>query len=261
MSDFSSFRAVYDELTSEVSRSRYTFLRDHLANWFQHLDGTPGVAVHVRRLEDGLDFNGWYQGVSDGFYRNMEEPQRSFPKEREKALGMKVLLFRAISDGQLEAFDVAHMFVSTGSDLDEAAHGLTDQMFMPMSNELRRLLEREAANVPASDRVVPLNHNQPEYKEVIAALERLERALTEANDYPDAEDKEQKIAEVSAARRLFKAPRISIEALRGVLLKSLTFLTKTFASTGVGMAAKWAFTKWASLYHTYGSEFEVPSAG
>ena len=49
--------------------------------------------------------------------------------------------------------------------------------------------------VPAADRVVRLDHNAAPYRDaVVEALENLEKALQQANDYPDAEDKDQKIA-------------------------------------------------------------------
>jgi hypothetical protein len=61
---------------------------------------------------------------------------------------------------------------------------------------------------------VQLNHNQPEYKQVGAALEALERTLAEANDYPgEPEEREQRIAEVSTTRRLLPAARVRTEAL------------------------------------------------
>ena len=49
VSDFSNFRADYDELTDEVNRARHQFLSDHLTNWFEHIDDTPQVADVVRR--------------------------------------------------------------------------------------------------------------------------------------------------------------------------------------------------------------------
>jgi hypothetical protein len=61
MSDFSNFRAVYDELTDEVTRARYQFVADHLRNWFEHLDDTPAVLLIVSRLQSELDFPEWYK--------------------------------------------------------------------------------------------------------------------------------------------------------------------------------------------------------
>ena len=54
--DFANFRAIYDDLTAEVDRSRYQFLPDHLANWFNTLDTTSRVAAIVKRLQSGAEF-------------------------------------------------------------------------------------------------------------------------------------------------------------------------------------------------------------
>lgn len=55
MSDFTNFRATFDELTDDVMRARHQFFAEHLENWFSLLDGTPQVRVIVDRLQKGLD--------------------------------------------------------------------------------------------------------------------------------------------------------------------------------------------------------------
>ncbi len=71
----------------------------------------------------------------------------------------------------------------------------------------------------------------------------MERVLNEANDYPDVEDKEQKVAEVSALRRLFLSTRVRVHAVMALAVPGLLYLAKTFANTGVGAAAKFAWEK------------------
>ncbi|MCK1720333.1 hypothetical protein [Bradyrhizobium sp. 141] len=41
MSDFSNFRAVYNELTDAVTSPKYQFFRDHLENFHRNIDETP----------------------------------------------------------------------------------------------------------------------------------------------------------------------------------------------------------------------------
>jgi hypothetical protein len=92
--------------------------------------------------------------------------------------------------------------------------------------------------VPASDRTVTINHNSEQYRHVREALENVEIVLREANDYPDIEDKEQRIVEVSAGKRLLESARVSAEAVNAVLLKPLIYLAKKFVDAAIGVAAR-----------------------
>jgi hypothetical protein len=110
----------------------------------------------------------------------------------------------------------------SGQNINDNAKAFIDQVFRPMARELIRYLRRVGEEnaeepVPAADRVVSLDHNSPKYEEAENALVALERALTETNDYADVEEKEQRVAEVSAARRLLKAIRVRIEPLVALL--------------------------------------------
>ncbi|MEH2481887.1 histidinol-phosphate/aromatic aminotransferase/cobyric acid decarboxylase-like protein [Nitrobacteraceae bacterium AZCC 2146] len=93
----------------------------------------------------------------------------------------------------------------------------------------------------SSDRVVRLDHNSPKYAEAKQALETLEKLLQETNDYPDPEDKEQKIAEISAARRLLQAVRVRVKAIVAVVGAALLYLASAFMTSGIGTAAKIAW--------------------
>jgi hypothetical protein len=90
---------------------------------------------------------------------------------------------------------------------------------------------------------VKLDHNSDQYKDAMAALATLERVLKETNDYPDLEDKQQKIAEVSALQQLFASTRVRVHAVIALATPGLLYLVKTFANTGVGTAAKSAWEK------------------
>jgi hypothetical protein len=89
-----------------------------------------------------------------------------------------------------------------------------------MAHELRRRFEaelNEPKEVPASDRIVTLNHNSPDYQHLMSALGTLEEALRGTNDYPDAEERERVVAEVSAGRRLLQSVKVRAVAIAAVL--------------------------------------------
>jgi hypothetical protein len=206
------------------------------------------VAGIVAKLQSGLDFAQWWKehgnlggmaGAADIIH---------WPVDREKSLGMKLLLFRAFSEGRPDG-DIAGFgfrYIYAGSNINANAQAVIDQIFMPMARELRRYLERAVTEVPAADRVVRLDHNSGPYREAMEALEKLERVLEEANDYPDAEDKERHIAEVSAAQRLLKSVRVgAVIGLRG---SGLLYLTTHFVGTAIDTAATWVIEKLTALF-------------
>lgn len=99
-------------------------------------------------------------------------------------------------------------------------------------------LEREVGEVPASDRIVTLDHNSATYRDAMAALETLENVLRGANDYPDPEEKERVVAEVSATRRLLQSVKVRVVAVASVLSVAALYLAKQFAGKAIGDAAQ-----------------------
>jgi hypothetical protein len=162
-----------------------------------------------------------------------------WPDDWEKALGMRLLLFRAFSEGRqdrdIAGFGFQH--INVGNNLNDNAHAVIDQIFRPMARELRRYLERTIGEVPAADRFVKLDHNSAAYHEAIQSLEDLKKTLREANDYPDPEDKDQRIAELSAVQRLLKAVRVRVSAVVTLIGSGLRYLASHFIGTAIDTAA------------------------
>jgi hypothetical protein len=157
---------------------------------------------------------------------------------------MQLLLFRAVAQGKENIGLLGHIFISgAGRNINTDARAFVDQVFMPMTRELVRYLRQpaqaaEPKEAPASDRVVKLDHNSAAYREAIEALDQLEHALRTANDYPnDDEDREQRIAEVSAARRLMQAIRVRVEALVMLLRPTVIQLVTKIKDNLITIAA------------------------
>jgi hypothetical protein len=247
----SNFHATYDELTREVLLAMNSFVPERLQEWFSHLDGEPEAAAAIQKLQAGQDFSHWF--AMQGRSPQPGAPRLQWPEGNDKRLGMQLLLFRSMARGDINAGVLGKIYIpGSGRNINDNAKAFIDQVFRPMSRELIRYLRRvgeEKAEepVPAADRVVSLDHNSPKYKAAADALETLENALTEANDYPDAEDKEQKIAEVSATRRLLQAARVRVTAVGALVGTSLLYLATTFFNTGVGQAAKFAWEQIVAL--------------
>jgi len=148
-----------------------------------------------------------------------------------------------MAEGRIEGWQFAVDFVYEGNNLNDNVRALSDQVFSPFARDLRRYLQNEIEHnsidiIPASDRTVTINHNSEQYRHVREALENVEIVLREANDYPDIEDKEQRIVEVSAGKRLLESVRVSAEAVKAVLLRPLIYLAKKFVDAAIGIAAR-----------------------
>lgn len=167
---------------------------------------------------------------------------------------MKLLLFRSAADaGTVDLISwFGHIYIpSSDRSISNAAQRFIDQVFGPVARELRRYLEQEASKIPAADRVVRIDHNSALYGEALQALENLEKALQEANDYPDAEDKEQRIAEVSATRRLLESVRVRVAAVVTVISGGLSYLASHFVGSAIDTASHAVIEKLTTLFGAY----------
>jgi hypothetical protein len=235
----------YDGLASAVANANHAFYQQRLGQWFSFIDETPNFARVVSTLESLNDFEGWYRDL-EARQKNhgMGGALLNFPRDRNADLGMQITLFRRMADGKIQAAIFAHTFISPHEkSISANLRDLSLQLFVPMAQSLRRRLEQTSSDlpipflVPASDRTVNLDHNAPEYAEADAALEKVEQALKETNDYDDQADKEQRIAEISAGRRLLQASKASVEALFAVIRRPLSYVAKKFVDNWIGAAA------------------------
>lgn len=253
MSDFTNFRAVFDELTDEVARARHQFFLEHLANWYQLLDETPGVSAAIKALEEGHDVPRFLKESEDTMGSFVGSGTLLWPKDSKQRLGMKLAVFRSMAEEKIDALDFSHNFSYVDKYHDANISALSDQIFMPMARDLRRYLERldaagELESIPASDRVVTLDHNSQKYKDVMQALDTLEKALKGDNAlYDDAALKEQHLAETSALQRLFKSAKVRTFLVFSIVGTVFTYIAKKAADTTVGKLAVEAIEKLRSL--------------
>jgi len=94
-----------------------------------------------------------------------------------------------------------------------------------------------AEEIPASDRVVALNDNDPERKHTIEVISKAIEAVRGDNEYAsdDPEDREQRLAELEASKQLLKAPRISSRWLERII-GTLRFVVTKVRDVAIAMA-------------------------
>jgi hypothetical protein len=216
------FVDLYGELAQEVELAHYEFLPERLLRWFDLLDTTAGVAEVTRALQAQCtpDYEQWRRNL-----QMSGELPRPWHADPDRALGIQLCLFRFFSKAaaeEISQFGFVHF--RAGRDVNDNAHAVIEQVFMPMTRDLRRYLNRQLKKgsepdreAPASDRMVPLNHNTPLYKATVEAAATLEYAVQGANEFDDPDEKQQRVAEVSALRRLLQAPRVMIQPVVALL--------------------------------------------
>jgi hypothetical protein len=213
MSDFSNFRAVYNELTDAVTSAKYQFFQDHLENFFRNIDDTPRAHRIVSELEARVDFPTWYAKCKETMGSMVGSATLTWPKNKTDRLAMRLALLRAISNGEPEFDEFCRYFLYTVNDYDVHVSDISRQIFLPATRELLRYIQDrfDDADIPASDRTVTINHNSREYADADEAMAQLEKAIHEANDFDDPAEKEQHEAQISAARRLIQSARVRVD--------------------------------------------------
>lgn len=236
----------YDELAADVARSKHQFFQGNLKRWLDFLDGTaPFARLILQQLEANADFATWFapyrvMAGGGGTARNVD-----WPTDMRKRLGTQILLFRRMATGDIEPGIFALTVLASGRNINEGTADIVNQIFLPMAKELRRYLLQDIGGagqkpqkIPASDRTVTLDHNSEQYLATVKGLEDLVRAVETTNDYEDVDDKEERIAELTAGRQLLRAVRVRALAIWNVLRAPLLWLTEKFAGGIISELAK-----------------------
>jgi hypothetical protein len=82
MSDFSNFRAVYNELTDAVTSARNQLFKDHLENFSRNIDDTPRAHCVVSDLEKRVDFLIWYGECKETIGSMVRSGTLTWPKDK-----------------------------------------------------------------------------------------------------------------------------------------------------------------------------------
>ncbi|MEX0810515.1 MAG: hypothetical protein WD044_17470 [Dongiaceae bacterium] len=141
-------------------------------------------------------------------------------------------------------------------------HGLDDHVLARLSDSYDEILrnlgvfsdhENGGATfadlVPASDRIVSLDHNSRDYRAAIEALDRVVDEVRRSNEYAawNLGDRDRRLADLSAGSALLGEKRVSSNRVRWILGATLMFLAEEFAGAPIGEAAQYAWTQLKSL--------------
>lgn len=112
-----------------------------------------------------------------------------------------------------------------------------EQIFLepPFTNTDGNQLEPETT-IPAANRYVTLDDNDPQVKEVKKSVSELIQAVGDerSNDF---EDKEGRLAELAALDLLLAKPQTSVPLVEKILKDTVTYLSQRFANATIGQIA------------------------
>jgi hypothetical protein len=268
MQGSTEFFEEYDAATDDVRWSDYHTQTEALRRWFYVLEQDQSASEIVRNLESSVDIEKWYnETVNMARVRMGVGDPLQWPLPVTERLGTQLSLFRMFAEGKAQAVNpFGYLFYRhRDQDFNGVTSNINEKLFQPLARDLRRQIARvveprdkevrEPVEVPASDRVVPLDHNSVSYEEAIRAVDQLEELVRHANDYDDADEKDQVIAELSAGRRLLQSVRVRIAAVAQVLASPVRALTVRF---GTGLINQAAHDLWEKLTSLLGSGWHWP---
>jgi hypothetical protein len=238
------------ELTGDVIRSRHQLYADNLQRWFSHLESDAHALAIISSLEEKVDFTSWYSECTATMQGMLGSGKLKWPSDSKKRLGLHLQLFRQFANEDLSPDDFCSHFLHTDNNYSAMISEINNQIFDPFSRDLIKYLARNqpdnSDNVPASDRVVALDHNSRSYVETNEALSTVEKLVKDSNEI-SPEDKDLRSAELAAGKTLLGAARVRLSAIVPVLIKTLKSLIKTFYEQAIGIAAGAALTALLTL--------------
>lgn len=219
----------HDHITRsyEISAKGLKYVEDQLSK---------GNEIISKRLTDN-DFSEYgiftesqlSAGLSGYLTKKGGDPFEGIGKVEVSFLGKKFLI--GCEEGKEdETKEIIKLIeLDTGETLKAVTAPLDDFRALLMGSVLT---VKEKQEIPASDRIVELNDNQ----KVIAleAIDTVIEAVRGDNEYGSQypEDKEQRLAELTAGKKLLEAARASISTVDTVLIKTLAYLS------GIGVAVE-----------------------
>lgn len=115
-----------------------------------------------------------------------------------------------------------------------------------------KIKEPDNQEVPASDRVVSIDHNSDDYKEAIGALEEFEKKAKVNNEFrglfTDPDDGDRILSEVRMGRELLQQARASVQAAKELLLRNLKWVAEQLPGTAINTLASKAFDAIIKLF-------------
>jgi hypothetical protein len=139
----------YDAAAEMVAQSRFQFFVPNLRRWFRTVDGYPPfAAIVLQQLNAEIEFDSWYQKSAETLQSMVGSGTLLWPREPQKVLALQLMLFRKFEREDLTPYDFCSIFLYSADDYDVMVRDIVEQLFRPMTIDLRRYLHRVIRNTP-----------------------------------------------------------------------------------------------------------------
>lgn len=112
-------------------------------------------------------------------------------------------------------------------------------------DELTEVQRVSDIGVPASDRIVPLDHNSPDYQETLKALSELSEEARKSNEFSalfaDPEDRIVVLSQIDTGIQLLKNERVIPNVVKKVLQYPIHFIKENMPGAALGALASKAW--------------------
>lgn len=236
--DLDEFLEEYDDFTQQVQGADYKTFPSRLSQWMHLIDAEDDdVSQHIQWLKNRPGADEAYASLVH-FKSGMSASSLNIPTDRLDRLSAQLLLFSDLNSGKVKVLDFSYALFSD-SNVNVSLNKMIDGLFTPFASEMRRYIKRNfdepVPNIPASDRIVPLNHNAPVFVEIGELLGEIERDIRGINSV-DQTVKDVALSELSATKAILDAPVAREDVIQNFLIPSLKWIALKFVEYGVNGA-------------------------
>ena len=235
------FESDYRDAAEDVRRASHRLFADRLQQWWHVVDAFPQASTLLSTLTNGFEFDVWYQKGLQTFHGSVGSGRLDWSADRRERLAQNIGLFRFLAANPEAYADFSTSFLWAGSRLDDSVAKISEELFEPFARDLLKEIKRAGASqdaAPASDRIVPLDHNSSAYIEATSKLAEIETAVAQSNslsiEHGPVHD--QVVAEIGAGRRLLAAAQVRAELVWNTLKPALTWLADHVAEAFISAA-------------------------
>lgn len=243
----------YDKLTKNLYQSDKKNFPKNLSKWFYYLrtNNIPPISFVINRLMEGRIFTAFNKDVVRSLLLDNFDP---FIKEKKKAL-IALSEVEKRSEFRID-FEILMGLYYRFEKEKNLTLDITIRNYEPeiknVTAGLREIFVKcleitdddpivdgdEQREIPASDRIVKINHNAPEYQKIIEKLEELEASISKSNSIEN-EDKDRFQAELKAGEGILKGKTARIEVIKTLLVKGLKYIIEHVADVVIVVTAEY----------------------
>jgi hypothetical protein len=242
-------------LADDVANANFKTYEQKLRDFLAHIDSCDWASKRVAEFAPNFDFDAWYNGSLKTVGSMVGSGNLAWAQDRTERLGQQFAVFRHFAQQEGAYIDFCHKFMYAEGGFDGLIDEVNEQLFEPFSRDLLKdlfknsPLETKSIDIPASDRIVHIDHNSPAYREVDTNLANLEEHVRCSNSLAEdnPSDRDRVLAELSASRRLLQAARVRLELIKQLVVPALQWIAKKFADHIIGILATAAFAALATL--------------